>query len=51
MELAWNAGANAVLVLTDYGEETMGRLAKAQMAGIAHIAADIFDACKWICSR
>ncbi|MGQ9499066.1 MAG: D-glycero-beta-D-manno-heptose 1,7-bisphosphate 7-phosphatase [Dissulfurimicrobium sp.] len=51
MELAWNAGANAVLVLTGYGEETMGRLTKAQIAGIAYIAADIFDACKWICSR
>ena len=51
MELAWNAGANAVLVLTGYGEETMGRLVKAQMARIAYIAADIFDACKWICSR
>ena len=51
MELAWNAGANAVLVLTGYGEETMGLLTRKQMAGIAHVAVDIFDACKWICSR
>jgi D-glycero-D-manno-heptose 1,7-bisphosphate phosphatase len=49
MELAWNAGANAVLVMTGYGEETMGRLTQGQLAKIAHIATDIFDACKWIC--
>lgn len=49
MGLAWNVGARAVLVLTGYGEETRERLTQEQLAKIAYIATDIYDACKWIC--
>ncbi|MGB9712517.1 MAG: D-glycero-beta-D-manno-heptose 1,7-bisphosphate 7-phosphatase [Dissulfurimicrobium sp.] len=49
MELAWNSGAKAVLVLTGFGLETLKRLARQDKKNIVYIAADILDASKFIC--
>lgn len=49
IELALNAGARPVLVLTGYGGETLKRLTEGGRASLAHIAPDILEACKWIC--
>ena len=50
MELAWRVGARPVLVLTGYGKTTLSQMSsEEQKEKPAHIASNIYDACRWIC--
>ncbi len=49
IELALNAGAKPVLVLTGYGQDTLSMLPDGKLRRISYVARDLLDACKWIC--
>lgn len=48
VELALNAGARPVVVLTGYGRKTLSDLPEGRRRLISYVAADLLDACEWI---
>ncbi len=51
IELAWNAGAKAVLVLTGHGEKTLNGFSSERKKSIAFVADNLYEASLWIAEQ
>ncbi len=51
MKLAWNCGMRAVLVKTGHGTDELCRMESGLISRLDHVADNLLDAAKWICSK